>query len=571
MNPPDSNPTDQLLQQAWQMHRAGRHDAAEQGYRNILSRSPGHSDANNLMGLLFIETRRPKLARKYIRRALRSDPGNPQSHFNLGIACKDLGEWGEAARHFDRASRLRPGHPEPLSNLGNALRHDGRPGEAVEALRAALQQVPNHRGARQNLGLALNDLGVSKVKARDIPAARACFEEAVELTPHHPQALMNLGLTLEQSGDLDEAARRYRAAIAARPDFADPHFHLAHLRAEPSTPAEIEAMRALISRPGLENEDRVRLAFGLGFACESAGEFEEAFRWMTEGHRLQGKDVRFSLAEEAQGIGRLMSAFSPARIAELARSGHGDDRPVLIVGMPRSGTTLVEQILASHPEVHGAGEHTALHDAARSVNGRSGRATRGEEDFVDAGRLAKAGRRYMERISPDANLSSGSPRRVTDTTPMNFLLVGLAAALLPGARFVFCLRDPRDNCLSLYRQYLTGAYSFTHSLADLGGYYLLHRKLLDHWEAALPGRVHRVQYERMVRNPDSEIASLLEFCGLPFDDDCLRFYETSRVVRSPSAALVRQPLHERSIGAWRRYEQHLEPLLRGLQAEGESE
>jgi tetratricopeptide (TPR) repeat protein len=468
--------------------------------------------------------------------------------------------FGDAARHFGRASKLQPGNVEALSSQGNALRLSGHATEAVNILETAVRRNPGNRNARLNLGQALNDLGAGLIQSGNTQEATKRFRQALKYTPHHPQALANLGITLEQAGGLEEAARYYQAAIGARPDFADPHFHLAHLRTHRSSPKEIESMRDLYARPGTPQIDRIRLAFGLGFALESAGEYPQAFHFMSEGHRLQGRKSGFSLARESRRLGDIERIYSKDRIASMMDSGLDDDRPVFIVGMPRSGTTLAEQILASHPLVHGAGEKTALARIAKSLAGKPTMPLPLGLEKIKRETLRKAAREYMEGLTRDAD----GARRITDTTPMNFLMVGLAAMMLPRAKFVICLRDPMDNCLSIYRQYLTGANEYTHDLTDLGGYYLLHRSLVEHWKSALPDRIHKLEYEQLIGHQESEIRRLLEFCGLPFDEHCLEFHESDRIVRSPSAAQVRQPIYGTSVGAWRRYERQLRPLARAL-------
>ena len=544
------------LQDAWQRHQCGELTAAEREYVRLLAIEPNHPDLLNLLGLLCIQTGRPEAAEIHILKSLKADPGNPQSHYNLGIACANRRQFEDAAVHFGRAARLQPGAVEPLSSQGNALRLAGRPKPAVSVLRAALNIHPRHEGARQNLGLALNDWGAALNRAGDTNAAMERFREALQIWPRHPQAAMNLGLTLEQRGDLEQAAGCYRAAIGANPDFADAHFHLAHLRSHRSTSTEIEAMRRLLKNPETADEDRVKLAFGLGFALESVGNHAAAFGSMSEGHRLQSRDSMFCLEEEKRRFDQIRRATAPQHLQVPQGAATEDERPVFIAGLPRSGTTLAEQVLASHPQVKGNGESIALMQAAARLGYPCG----GDPDGLDPARLRTEAADLLARMIAD----SGQAQRVIDTTPMNFPYLGLAAEMLPGARFIHCLRDPMDNGLSIFRQYLTGPRGFEHDLRVLGGYYRLHLELLDHWRVVLDRRLYVLRYERLVSDPESEIRRLLEFLGLPFDSRCLAFHRTERVVRSPSAAQVRQPLYASSVGAWRRYGPFLAPLAEAL-------
>jgi Flp pilus assembly protein TadD len=544
------------LQQAWQQHQAGNLAEAERAYDQLLAIEPNHPDVNNLLGLLCIQAGRFGEAEACIRTALRSDPDNAQAHYNLGIASAKQQRFTEAATHFGRAVELQPGNPEALSSQGNALRLAGQPEAAVGLLRAALSIEPRHHRVRHNLGLALNDAGAALNREGDADAAIVRFREALQFAPGHPQAQMNLGLTLEQTGHLEQAARCYQAAIKAKPDFADAHFHLAHLRTHRSGSEEIAAMRALLEQPFTAAEDRVRLSFGLGFALESVADYPAAFGYMNEGHRLQGLGSEYSLEREAQRFSAIKEAFSAGRVAALQGSGRADDRPVLIAGMPRSGTTLAEQVLASHPAVQGRGESMALARAAVRLGWPFDR----DLSRLDSATLRDEARVFLAQLTGEA----GTALKVVDTTPMNFRYFGLAALMLPGARFIHCLRDPMDNGLSIYRQYLTGPRGFEHDLRTLGRYYRLHLDLLDHWREALSGRLYVLHYEQLVEHPEAETRRLLKFLDLPFDARCLAFHETDRVVRSPSAGQVRQPLYANSIGAWRRYETFLQPLAEAL-------
>jgi len=547
----------QKLQEAIEAHRSGQPDDARRAYQEVLSEHPHDPDANNLMGVLCIEEKKPVRALRHIRRALAVDSGNAQSHYNLGIAMRDLERMAEAVEAFEAAVTLDPENVEFRSSLGNALRLSANYPESVRVLEAAYRKASGNKNLRRNLALAQNDLGASLIRDGNPGQAMRHFERAIELEPLHAEAHINIGLTLEQLGDFENAARHYAAAIRARPDFADAHFQLAHLRTHRSTPAEIEAMKRLVDSPRTRHADRARLAHGLGFALESAENYAKAFSYMSLAHEIERKRSPFDLEAAATAFKAIRRVFDRDRLAEAGQRS-GDDRPVLIAGMPRSGTTLTEQILASHPEVLGKGEMMTLSEITRSL-APSRPFPEGLESLEKEQILAASGK-YLEALTRNAE----GHTRITDTTPMNFLRVGLAAILLPSARFVICLRDPLDNCLSIFRQMLTGANEFAHRLEDLGGYYRLHFELVHYWKEALGKRVFCLQYENLVKNSEKQIRQLLDFCGLPFDSRCLDFHESQRRVRSPSAAHVRQPIYADSVGAWKRYEKELAPLRAGL-------
>jgi hypothetical protein len=315
-------------------------------------------------------------------------------------------------------------------------------------------------------------------------------------------------------------------------------------------------MQKLLAAPALPDPVKARLAFGLGHALESAGEREAAFQSMQMAHEIRSRTNPFNMESAVQSFSTLRTYFTSRRIAKLQEGGVPDERPVLVIGMPRSGTSLVEQILASHPLVHGAGETGLLGMAAAQLSRRLEQTYPEGLDALPDHVIREQAQQYLAGLEKRA----GSAQRIVDTTPMNYLQLGLAAALLPDARFVHCRRDPMDNCLSIYRQMLGDAHSYAHDLHDLGHFYQMYEQLMEHWQEILPGRIHEVSYERLVQDPRGEIRQLLEFCGIPNSPACLEFQQTQRLVRTAAASQVRQPLYDSSIGAWKLYATQLEPL-----------
>lgn len=586
LNPTNHNQFSAMLQRAWKQHQAGQLQAAEDAYLQLLVASPGDPDTNNLIGLLFIQTGRPAIAEVHIRKALEAEAGNPQTVYNLGIACKDQRKWNDAAEAFKQCVAIAPNHVDGINSLANCLRNAGQMEQAVEWFDRALALAPNHPVALFNKGMLLiqmeqyeeaesclelavslnksnaeawNDLGVARNKLGKPEQALAAYREATRSRGDFASAWLNRGLLEEQLGRLEEAASSYRQAITADGQLADAHFHLAHLRSHQSTPAEIEAMENLLNQGGLEDGPASRLAYGMGFAHEAGGNHDRAFHFMHQAHRLLGRRHRFDIDRHREAVADNIAMCTREQLSAWSASG-GDERPVFICGMPRSGTTLVEQILASHPDVHATGEQTVLAQLAGELAADTG--THYPACLGQAGeewRAQAAGRYEAEVLAP-----AGDAARVTDTTPMNYLYLALAMVLYPQARVVLCMRDPMDNCLSIYRQPLTSPHAYAHDLQTLGHFYALHTQLARHWQETLGGGLAVVRYEALVSEPESQIRSLLAHCGLPFDSACLAFHETDRQIRSPSASQVRRPLFSSSIGAWRKYEHHLALLKEAL-------
>lgn len=575
------------LRKAWNQHQAGQLTAAGRVYRELLAEVPDNPDLNNLAGLLQLQTGQPDQAEKLIRRALQAEPGNPQSHYNLGMACKDQHQWENAAEAFQACVDLATDNAQAMNSLGNALRLGGQPKKALSWLERAIALQPGHPAILLNLGMlhnqmgkyeeaegylsklvavqpknaeAWNDLGVAHSKLGKPDKALQAYREATRASRDFSLAWLNRGQLEEQLGQLEAAAKSFQQAISSNPALIDAHFHLAHLRTHSSTAGEIDALETLWSKGGLDSTQASRLAYALGFAHESNGDHDHAFHYMSEAHGLLGKRHGFDIESHRDAVLDNIALCTTENLAARSVAENRDERPVLICGMPRSGTTLVEQILASHPQVFATGEQVVLARLAGELAAETG--THFPACLLSASQewLSDAARQYGETVLAP----SGDAPRITDTTPMNYLYLGLVAMLYPKARIVLCMRDPMDNCLSIYRQPLTEPHAYAHDLRTLGHFYALHTQLTRHWQETLGGRLAVVRYETLVSEPESQIRSLLTHCGLPFDPACLAFHETDRQVRSPSASQVRQPLFSSSVGAWRKYEQHLALLKEAL-------
>jgi tetratricopeptide (TPR) repeat protein len=532
-----SRQRDQLLNRAYRAHNEGRIAEAESAYRALLHVAPDDVDGNNLLGLLYLQTRRPGEAIPRIERAIAAKSDDAQAHYNLGLARRETGKLEDAARSFAHATEIEPGNPEAYNALGNVLRSLNRSDDAADAYQAALAIDSSHGHARNGLSDTLNDAAVAHNLDGRVDDALAGFHAALDYNPGNAEALINLGILLEQTGDAENAAKVFKKAIAAKPDFIDAHYQLAHLRDHASTPDEIAQMKSLSNSLPKSDKKLALLSYALGKAYEKNGEYASEFRWLEEAHRIMASHVRFDVSRAAQFVARRIEAFPAGEKGLEHGTAANEPMRIFIVGMPRSGTTLTEQILASHPNVTAIGEQTLFGE---------------NQDGVPNDAL----RRY-ERIGSNA-------AAIVDSTPTNFLHIGVIATTYPTARFVHCTRDPLDTCCSIYQHPLSDAHSYAHTLRDLGAYYRLYERIMTHWHTLLPGRIHDIAYERTVAEPEASVRALLAHCELPFDETCLRFYETRRTIKTPSASQVRKPLYSSSVGRWRRYEEQLQPLVDAL-------
>lgn len=539
------------------LQEAGQPEAALEAYRQALEIRPDAAGIRyNLANALRDLGRLDEAVAAY-RQALEQRPDWAEVHNNLGNALRRLGHAAEAVEALERAAELRPRVAIVHNNLGNALLDEGRYEEAEAACRRALELEPGHAEAYSNLGRVLRAL-------RRPYEAEAAWRQALELRPDMAEARYNLGNILHELGRLADAEAAYRKCLERWPDKASVHIHLAlSKRFTADDDPDLERIETLLQRSvDLPAGDRVELHYATGKAYADIGtDPARAFRHFAEGARHKRALLDYDVAADEALFERIARDFGAERIRHAAGYGETTTAPVFIVGMPRSGTSLVEQILATHSAVDARGE---LPDLERHLDAAAQAAGSGLGDWLAEAppeALAAVGRAYRESVID----SAGDALRVTDKLPRNFRFAGMIAAALPGARVVHVRRDPADTCFACFRQLFTGRLDFTYDLTELGRYYRAYAGLMEHWRQVLPaGQMLEVQYEELVAEPEREMRRLLDFCGLEWEPACLEFHRTERAVQTASADQVRQPLYTSSIGSWRKYREQLGPLLEAL-------
>ncbi len=438
----------------------------------------------------------------------------------------------------------------------------GRPTEALDLYRRVLKAEPDNFPAHANRGNVLAGVG------RTADAAEA-YGRALDLEPSSVPVLCNLAVLKSETGKREEALAIYRRILALAPDDAEARHGLTLIKKfEPGDP-DIAAMEELRGRPGLAEEKRMFLDFALAKALNDTGDHDRAFEAMASANRVKRTTMDFDIAAEEALVERIIGVFGEPLLDGGRESGFGGETPIFIVGMPRSGTTLVEQILASHTDVTGGGELNHFRDV---VTGR-GEAGPGLQGISSDGRGFPEGatglapgdfRRLGETYLALLRGQAPEAPRITDKMPRNFFFAGLIRLALPGARIVHCTRNPVDTCLSCYQIHFPAGQEFTYDLTELGRYYRLYRRLMDHWRAVLGDRVFPIAYEDLVAAPETHMRALLDFAGLPWQDACLDFHKTERQIRTASAQQVRRPIYRTAVQRWKKYEKHLGPLLEAL-------
>ncbi len=537
-----------------------QHDDAEAHYRTALRLHPAYADAHLNLGLALAQRGETPAAILSFRAALESDPDLDEACRQLARHMRAQGQSQDALALLHNLAGRRPDSPAAARELGHAYRDLGRYESAEEWYRKAIDLQPEHAATYVDLGHCLSRLG-------RYDAALGEFRRALDRCPDLAEAHFNIGVSLQSVGRFDEAVAAHERALALRPDLTEAHYNLAMIARQRGHAAQIDRLQTLLTRPDLTDDARVNAHFALAKHHDAAGDVDAAFTQYQAGNDIKARKATFDPGRHVGYIDRSIAVFDRAFFA--ARSGYGDaiQRPVFIVGMPRSGTTLVEQILSSHPAVTGAGE---LDDIRRLVEDLPRRLGTTASYPECAGALDRATSRDLAQYYL-ATLDDRFPAspRLTDKMTGNYLRLGLISLLLPRAAIIHCRRDALDTCLSCYVQNFATGLTFTYDLANLGLVYRQHERLMAHWRAVLPSPILDVRYEDLVADPEAVSRAIVDFCDLPWDARCLNFDQNERQVRTASFWQVRQPIYASSVGRWRNFSRHLGPLFEALDmAEG---
>ena len=583
----------------------------------VLTRAPDFASARVDLARAYRRDGRAAQAREEVRRVLEKYPHHQRAWLAYGDALVDLGQHEDARVAFERArltdplrARIEeataalvaddrkksenifreilqedPSHVAALCGLAAVSLAADMAHDAERLLRHALKQSAYLPLAYRGLGPALLALGrlkeadaatrhlmkiepespqtwvtIAGVATRLMRQEEAleAYERAARLKPEEVGLRMSVGHVQKTLGRRHDSEASYKAALQMDPGKAEAWWSLADLKNYSFSDAEVAAMQQLLVSDKRERSNEAQLNFALGKACEQRRRYPQAFAYYARGNALRRLDAPFDIGSFERRSVRIRAFFDAAFFA--ARDGSGDQSPapLFIVGLPRSGSTLVEQILASHSRVEGTMELPNILNIVGEFAGMAATRDGYPESVgtVPAAHLTALGSRYVEETAP---LRSGR-EHFTDKLPNNFSHVGLIHAILPRATVIDARRHPMDSCFSTFKQHFAEGQTFSYDLEDLGRYYRCYLSLMDHWDAVLPGKVLHVQYEDLVRDPEASIRRLLEHCRLAFEPACLSFHETRRPVRTASAEQVRQPIYASGVGYWRHFEQELEPL-----------
>lgn len=580
----DAAPDDAVLhtELARLLFPAGDKSAALRELKTAVACDADYAPAQLFLGIALLDSGQGQAALDPLTRAVQLWPGNPQAQYHYGVVCQLKGDLSSAVQAFTAALQIKPDYALAEERLGECYIGQDRGDLALPCFQRLLARQPDSVRAHYGCGMALVRINLAEEavaefrKAADHPGAKlalagalraaghvdeACqgFAALLQENPENAGAAIGYADTLTELGRLDEAYSAYIRAIGVGPDYPAYYRRLLSLGdAYPLPAAQRASLMSLADRAdSLSANDRAELYFALYRLCDQEGNDKAAIRHLLAANAVKRSQLNYDEAAELSGMEEIAAVTPKSVMIQAAGRGNPSELPVFIVGMPRSGTTLTEQILASHPGVFGGGEipdfPNVLSDYAQEKAPNPA-----QMSAADTERLAQAYLDRLHALAPDAE-------RVVDKLPWNFQLVGYIHTLLPGAHIIHIVRDPMATCFSCFEQSLRGNLPFCADLTELGHYYRAYEGLMAHWRAVLPeNAMLEVQYESLVSDFEPQARRLIAYCGLEWDPACLNFYQAKRAVRTASASQVRQPIYRGAVGRWKRYASALEPLSHAL-------
>jgi len=540
------------MEEGSRQERAGDFKGAEQTYTRITNENPDFSPAWHALGLLAFNYGQNELALQLIGKALILDPGEMVYHRNLGEISRRVGLLDQAVLSGKNACLLAPKDIDSHYNLGLAYTDMRDFKNAVRIYRKAIKLNPKH-------GLSWNNLGAALEQQGDRDVALKAYLEAVQINPSHAEAQNNLGAIYSEIGQVADARKGFEIAIENKPDFVEAHYNLSTLKTYTNSDPHLAMLRDILSKQGsLSNHARIRYYFAFGKALDDVGNYDEAFKSYELANALEFSNHQLDEKKADQLVESILETFTPEFFSKRAQWQSTKKSPIFIVGMPRSGTSLLEQILATNPGIYGAGELGNLNDIVSEKTHAS------EDQFftqeiihLSEKDLAFIGNEYCKKIwelSPESNF-------IVDKMPANFFYLGLIYLAIPNAKIIHAMRDPMDSCFSCYSRLFNETMDFAYNQESLGKYYVRYMKLMNHWRNVLPKDfILDLPYEDLVADIEGQSKRILDFVGVPWDPSCLEFYKNERVVKTASVVQVRKPIYKTSVARWRHFARHLRPL-----------
>ncbi len=536
----------------------GQLDTAVKSFEKAIALKPDYTEVNYNLGLTLQELGQLEDAVKCYEKAIATKPDYAEAHNNLGATLKDLGQLDTAVKSYKKAVTVKPDYAEAHYGFGITLYLLDQLEDAIKCYEKAVAIKPDYAEAHYNLGGTFYQLN-------QLDAAVKSYKKAIAVKPDYAEVHFSLGVVFRTLSQQDAAVKCYEKAVAIKPGYAEAHRNLSALKKYTKDDPQITQMQSLISTSDLSQLDRMNLCFALAKVYEDLGRQDELFKFLHEGNRLRKEDLSYSLDKDQKLFTSCRNLFSslPPAIENSLSYETSAIQPIFIVGMPRSGTSLVEQIIASHHAVHGAGELSTLSELSYPI-------INDYSNYYDTNSLLKKAffsirQQYLDSLS-SFNVSENI---ITDKMPLNFRYIGFILSAFPEAKIIHLKRDAMATCWSIYKHYFQSrGNGFSYNLEDLAGFYDMYIDLMAFWHQLYSDKIYDLCYEDLTTNQEEETRKLLAYCELDWDENCLNFHTTKRAVKTASALQVRQKMYQGSSKVWKQHEAYLEPLTKALSSYG---
>ena len=520
----------------------GKLEEAIQAYKKALSIKPEYAEAYYNMGVVLQELVKPEEAIETYNKALSIKPDYAKAYNNMGIILKDQGKLDEAIESNNKALSIKPDFAEAYNNMGNALQEQGKLEKAMKAFKKAFSIEPNYADAHYNMGNALQEQG-------KLDEAIQAYNKVLSIKPEYAEAYYNMGVVFQEQGKLDEAIQVYTKALSIKPDYADLHRNLSSIKKYTEDDKHFLQVQEFFKQRDLNENDKCHFSFALAKMYEDIGKLHQSYAHLSEGNTLRKKLLKYSINHDHELFTKLKNT-QPHLLKNSLKINEKliEATPIFILGMPRSGTTLVEQIISSHSEVLGAGELNYVSQLGVNLSV--------DPKAINTGAISKFRQMYLSEVS---KLSNGK-RHITDKMPQNFRFVPLICAALPEAKIIHVKRNVAATCWSNFKQYFpTNGLGYCYDLKDVVDYYKLYNDLTEFWQLQYGDRIYKLNYEDLTTDQENQTRTLIKHIGLSWEDACLSPHKNKRSVRTTSQQQVRQKVYQGSSEAWRKYE----PFLNG--------
>ena len=537
--------TSEQLNSVYSLYRSGKLKEAIDKINDLHNAYPNIPIFFNILGACYESLGEIENAIKAFEAAITIKPNYDEAHFNLGVVLKRAGGLSRSIKSYTNAIKIKPNYPEAHNNLGTALREDGQLRAAIESYEWAIAYKSDFAEAHNNLGNALMDCG-------KLDDAIKSYESAIACNSEYAESYNNLGNAFKQYGKLEDAIKNYEMALIINPKFVEAHLELSRIKKYKKNDSQIVNMQSMLTEEGITLINRIGINFALAHAYENLENQDHQFKFLNEANRLRKKELNYSFNKDKKLFSNIIDSFElPYKLDKKLLLIPTTIKPIFIVGMPRSGTSLVEQIIDSHQDAYGAGELNTINKCIfPSLSKHS--------DFSEKDLLFLR-QNYLDYLS----ILNISERIIIDKMPLNFRYIGFILSAFPEAKIVHLKRDAMATCWSIYKYYFNGNH-YSYNLKDLANYYLLYQKLMDFWHQLFPNKIYDICYEDLTINQEEETRKLLKFCELDWDKNCLSFHKNKRAVSTTSTFQVRQKMYQGSSEVWKKHAAYLKPLLKGL-------